>query len=483
MELDDARKELIGLQAELAKRRRTLWRIRGSFSFRLGNMLVRAALKPVRLVLQLTYRAFQRSPARLKVAILKTADKSSRLTSLRIFVERAVGQSIERGEPDLSEQADLYSSFLERFKEVAISSPKLPLVVISSGSKKIGDENRVHRSMMFAQELAAAQVPVLFVYYRFRGARDFVGYPGGCLLQIPNDLFHSWAASIAAWNSRQDKLILFSIPDEHCMSEVGMFGRHNWKVAYDVCDDWEAFQKAGAGRWYDVKCERFLCREADLVTTVSTTLKHKMVSLGSNPERTVVVPNGLARDFMEKATASLERRRSGYGGNGTIGYFGSLTQEWFNWKLLLKTAASRPDLSFELIGFGAPRGLNPPANVELLGEKTHDEIIDIASDWSVAIIPFKNTELAEAVDPIKVYEYLALGLPCVSCRMPQIEDYPLVFTYRNDSEFEEALGTASKYAFSDDDWACAQAFVAESTWDKRVQVVLRLAGIDTIGLE
>jgi glycosyltransferase involved in cell wall biosynthesis len=203
-----------------------------------------------------------------------------------------------------------------------------------------------------------------------------------------------------------------------------------------------------------------------------------MISMGSNPDLTFLIPNGLTSNFLENAKPSFERRRSGYRGDGTIGYFGHLTENWFNWQLLLKTASRRPDLRFEIIGFGAPKDMNLPPNVKLLGEKTHNQIIDIASNWSVAIIPFKNTKLAEGVDPIKIYEYFALGLPCVSCWMPQIKDYPLTFTYRDDADFEKLIDKVMKFAQSAEAWTRTEDFVTGSTWDKRVQTTLSLARID-----
>jgi hypothetical protein len=157
---------------------------------------------------------------------------------------------------------------------------------------------------------------------------------------------------------------------------------------------------------------------------------------------------------------------------------GHLTEKWFNWQLLCETASRRPSQRFEIIGYDAPGKLKLPPNLSLLGNKNHDEIIDIASNWSLAIIPFKNTKLAEGVDPIKIYEYLALGLPCVSCWMPQIKDYPLTFTYRHDSKFESLIDEILKFVPSLEDWGRTEAFVAASTWDKRLQMTLALAGID-----
>lgn len=483
-ELSTTRREIRRLRVELSREQRTLESVRESFSFRLGQALIRPIRRPGRMAILLLYRLLEISPYSVRRVVVNVANRSKMLTSLKSFAETATLASGEQKqppgvstEPTLEEQESLFWSFLERFKEAAMLKPNCPLVVISSGNKRIGEANRANRTMMFAQELAAAEIPVIYIYYRFKGGREFATYGGGYLLQMPNDIFHKWAGSIAAWDFTAEKLFICGVPDVHSVSEVGLFRYYGWKVIYEVRDDWEEFHKAGVGRWYDVKYERFLCRQADFVTAVSTTLRDKMISMGAHPDRTSLVPNGLTRNFLGNAWASFTRRRSGYCGDGTVGYFGHLTSNWFNWKLVLKTASRRPDLRFEIIGFGEPKGLNLPGNVVMSGPKNHEQIIDIASNWSVAMIPFKNSKLAEGVDPIKIYEYMALGLPCVSCWMPQIKDYPLTFMYKGDSKFEKALDRALKYRVSEEDWDRVQAFVASSTWDKRLQMTLSICGI------
>ena len=124
--------------------------------------------------------------------------------------------------------------------------------------------------------------------------------------------------------------------------------------------------------------------------------------------------NGLNEDFVQKSYKNKPD-------NKTIGYFGHLTGSW---ESLIQVAKHRPNYYFEIIGHSEPKSLNLPSNVSILGPKNHLEINEIASNWSVAIIPFKVSKLSDAVDPIKIYEYLALNLPVVSFKMPQIENYP-----------------------------------------------------------
>ena len=51
----------------------------------------------------------------------------------------------------------------------------------------------------------------------------------------------------------------------------------------------------------------------------------------------------------------------------------------------------------------------------------------------------QNRITHDAVDPIKIYEYMALDLPTVSFRIPQIDKYPYTITVENNEEFSFAL--------------------------------------------
>ncbi len=473
---------------------RRLGRLEGSTSLRVGRLVVRAFRRPYLLPVLPFLLAWVLLKAAVRKLRRRGGERPGGAAGLSLdlpplpaspgAVTDGAGAPRAAAAPRVDVAAEMesqFSGFLRKFLEEAVLPSRGPLTVISSTTKRIGEANRANRPMVFAQELAEMGMPVIYVYYRFRPTEDFIEYPGGRLLQLPNDLLHRWAGDIAAWEMRGDKVFLCGIADLPSVSEVGLFRYWGWRVVYDVRDDWEEFHRAGVGQWYDRAYERFLCRQADVVTAVSVTLREKMLALGARPEATHLVPNATSGSFISNARASFERRRGGDRGRGVVGYFGHLTPKWFNWDLLLRTASRRQDLRFEIIGYGAPEELVLPANVQFLGSKTHEEIIRLSSEWSAAIIPFANGKLAEAVDPIKIYEYLALGLPCVSCWMPQIESYPLAFTYRRDGDFESALDSALSFRPSEEQWARTAAFVAGSTWRGRVREVLRLAGVSAPG--
>ena len=147
--------------------------------------------------------------------------------------------------------------------------------------------------------------------------------------------------------------------------------------------------------------------------------------------------------------------------------------------------ALRPDYEFEIIGHSAPEDLELPANIELFGPKNHAEINEIASKWRVAIIPFKMGPLADGVDPIKIYEYMALGLPTVSFRMPQINSYPYTLTVDNVPDFCAALDEFSRHRPRK---GKLNNWLETNKWSDRVDRFLALSsaesndGIRTIGV-
>ena len=213
------------------------------------------------------------------------------------------------------------------------------------------------------------------------------------------------------------------------------------------------------------------------MTSVSWPLAEKLD--GFSPANPVeVLPNALSPHFLSE---DFESNRSG---KGKIGYFGHLTNSWFDWESLIEIANKRTDYEFEIIGHSEPEDLHLPRNVSLLGPRTHPEINEIAAEWDVAIIPFRVGKLSDAVDPIKIYEYLALGLPTVSFRMPQIDDYPYTRTVTSIEEFCDSLDFFLQEEISKSE---IEEWLGSNTWGDRVDRMLELSvispndGITSIG--
>jgi glycosyltransferase involved in cell wall biosynthesis len=100
------------------------------------------------------------------------------------------------------------------------------------------------------------------------------------------------------------------------------------------------------------------------------------------------------------------------------GLFGYLSEAWFDWDPDVAGCPRAPTWRIYLIGYGGNGRHRLPDNVTLLGRVDPRHLSAHAAHWDVGIIPFKPSTLAADADPIKAYEYLAMGLPVVSTGCP-----------------------------------------------------------------
>ena len=97
---------------------------------------------------------------------------------------------------------------------------------------------------------------------------------------------------------------------------------------------------------------------------------------------------------------------------------------WFDQELLIQCAKKFMDASFVIIG-PAVVGTSKMASVEniyMLGAKKYEELPAYLMHSDVGIIPFKINELVESVNPIKLYEYMAAGLPVVCTDWKEVRE-------------------------------------------------------------
>jgi glycosyltransferase involved in cell wall biosynthesis len=65
----------------------------------------------------------------------------------------------------------------------------------------------------------------------------------------------------------------------------------------------------------------------------------------------------------------------------------------------------------------------PYGNVHWLGRRPYEEIPAYGSAFDVAIMPWVDTPWIHRSNPIKLKEYLALGLPVVSTEFAELDGY------------------------------------------------------------
>jgi glycosyltransferase involved in cell wall biosynthesis len=185
-----------------------------------------------------------------------------------------------------------------------------------------------------------------------------------------------------------------------------------------------------------------LFRESDLVCFSAQSLMDQMAPGRPGLHgRSVVIRNAV--DYCDFAPS--EARQSQRNGRKTIGYVGSLSA-WVDTRALRQLAVEHPEWRLVLIGrveSGEVEKLRSLPNVALPGEVKYAEVPRRLSEFDVALIPFLKTPLTIATNPIKLYEYFAQGLPVVSTRLPETEQFgPLVYMADSADQFVQQVELA-----------------------------------------
>jgi glycosyltransferase involved in cell wall biosynthesis len=195
-------------------------------------------------------------------------------------------------------------------------------------------------------------------------------------------------------------------------------------VVYHCVDDIAAQKGVDADSFR--AAERRFAARAELVLASAPALAERLRAIQAN---VVYAPNvadtrlfatALAPGRVDPQMDALPRPR--------IVFHGAVVATKLDVDLLVELARLRRDWSIVLVGptgLGDPRtdvsALTREPNIRLLGRRAHDELPAVLRGGDAAIIPYALNELTRSIFPMKVYEYLAAGLPVVSVPLPALE--------------------------------------------------------------
>lgn len=209
-------------------------------------------------------------------------------------------------------------------------------------------------------------------------------------------------------------------------------------VVYDCMDHYAAFHQ-GACRRRIEQAELSILRRADLIFASSRPLADRLAALGA---QTILEPNGVDLAAFDPARHEPAPAALTALPRPIIGFHGALG-DWIDYQLLDRLAARHADWSWVLIGpvqSSHARGLRKRPNVYMPGAVPYASLACHARCFDAAIVPFVRNDLTHAMHPIKALEYLALGLPTVSARLPALADLKDVIAFaETDEEWSHAL--------------------------------------------
>lgn len=213
--------------------------------------------------------------------------------------------------------------------------------------------------------------------------------------------------------------------------------------------------------------ERHVIAAADRITVTSLALQDHVRAQGR--EATIVANGAWVEDFVFPSGTPSRRVR--------LGYVGAL-REWVDIDTIREAARLRPDWDFVIAGrreTAAVDELNRLPNVELMGEIPYHSVAEFLSRLDAALIPFRDEPLTRAVDPVKLYEALAAGLPVLARRLPGVERWrePYMYLWTSAPELVTQAETAIRSSNAAIEWA-RRSIAERNTWSDRASSILSL---------
>lgn len=159
-----------------------------------------------------------------------------------------------------------------------------------------------------------------------------------------------------------------------------------------------------------------------------------------------------------------------------VGFFGSFDDYLVDFELLERVAIGMPEATLLLIGPAtcSMRRFERHANVVWLGARPYEDLPAYGSAFDVALMPFLDNEWVRYANPIKMKEYLALGLAVVSTDFAEVHRYEDVIGIARSPEEFVALVRRSGSPDLPGVGDARRAAVAGATWDERARQLHRL---------
>jgi glycosyltransferase involved in cell wall biosynthesis len=222
------------------------------------------------------------------------------------------------------------------------------------------------------------------------------------------------------------------------------------------------------------RLERELATSVDAVVYAAGTLRRYVEDLGAR--ESFHLPNGVDFAHFERLRpkpADLEPC------SGPIAIYIGAMDEWFDFALMDAAVERLPQISFVLIGpeHLARSRLRPAPNLHLLGRRPYAQLPAYLQHARVGLIPFDvagHPELIHNVNPLKLYEYLAAGLPVVAAEWEELAALKSpAHLCRSRDEFVAAIARAVS---EPGDRKRYQEYARGAGWENRVKDLIRHLG-------
>ncbi|MEU3642527.1 glycosyltransferase [Lentzea sp. NPDC034063] len=242
-------------------------------------------------------------------------------------------------------------------------------------------------------------------------------------------------------------------------------------LVFNRSDRHSAFPEADQGTIAGL--ENQLLSNSDSVLYVSRALQEEESALTG--DRAHFLDHGVDVDHFTRRTELPADIASVPGPR--IGFFGSLDDYLVDFDLIEKVAQEFPEASVVLIGDAtcSMERYDKYPNVHWLDFRSYDQIPGYGSGFDVALMPWLDNDWIKHANPIKMKEYLALGLAVVSTDFPEVERYgDVIRIAQGEADFIDQIRLTLKDGGLKTP-AERRAAVLTASWDSRARELMQIS--------
>jgi len=197
------------------------------------------------------------------------------------------------------------------------------------------------------------------------------------------------------------------------------------KVFYDCLDEISLYAGLNSPQRY-LEYELKLIGLSNAVFVTAGKLEEHLRSIPQSPP-VYRIPNGVDYEWFREQAARADVPEDLLGiPRPIVGYVGAI-YNWLDYDLIGTMARNLPDVSFVFVGPAdtSSRGtfFTRYGNLHFLGRKAYEAIPAYIKQFAVCLIPFVEGKISQTTNPVKVFEYFALGKPVVTTGLYELNHY------------------------------------------------------------
>lgn len=200
-----------------------------------------------------------------------------------------------------------------------------------------------------------------------------------------------------------------------------------------------------------------------IVSVSAKSLAKNVINLGTDSEL-LYLPNACNYKHFEHSAKNDSKQI-------IIGYFGAIAS-WLDFELVMKMAERFEKYKIRIIGQDYDGSLSNYdllsfPNIEILPPIDYTKL-PIEAKFDIGILPFRINAITLSTSPIKIFEYLAMGLPVVSVDLPECREIPGVQIGKSHNDFLNKVNSAIETLGDSALEESRKNYAKSQTWEHRV---------------